>query len=126
MAKLYKVSCTKRDGSRVKDQLYTAEFLSKIVSDMESWGCKDIEIREAEAEQKVWLAFGGGKKDNYYAVADNELDAASELINVKWKDECTIPQSIRFYSEIRKKLMDDNFPNGWFVIEVPFGRGTVI
>ena len=126
MARMYKVSCTRQDGTRVKDQLYTAEYLSKLVADMESWGCTNIEIREVDTQKKMYVGFGGGEKDNYYSVAETELDAASALINAIWKKECTIPQTCTFHYEIRKKLMDDNFPNGWFVIEVPMGEGTLI
>ena len=48
MAKQYVVSYTNKDGEKVTGQLYTAQFLSSIVANLEEWGCTDIEIREVQ------------------------------------------------------------------------------
>lgn len=53
MKKMYVLSYTRKDGERVTNQLYTAEFLSKIVTDIEEWEGKDICIVEYKDDREA-------------------------------------------------------------------------
>lgn len=46
MSKVYLISHTQKDGVRVTNQRYTAEFVSQRLKDLEEWGCYDIEVKE--------------------------------------------------------------------------------
>lgn len=41
----YLMSWTLADGTRVTDQVFTGETISKILAELESWGAKDIELK---------------------------------------------------------------------------------
>ena len=46
--KLYLVSYTTNNGDKVKDQLYTADHISKLLKDLEDWEATDIVIKSKE------------------------------------------------------------------------------
>ena len=46
--KLYLVSYTTNNGDKVKDQLYTADHISKLLKDLEDWGATDIVIKSKD------------------------------------------------------------------------------
>ena len=46
--KLYLVSYTTNNGDKVKDQLYTADHISKLLKDLEDWEATNIVIKSKE------------------------------------------------------------------------------
>lgn len=80
----------------------------------------------------MWLAIGYTNKDNYYAIGETAIDSVSALITARWNSDCSIKQSIHFnepvYNEnnLPTKMLNDNFPEGWSVTEIPVGTGKVI
>lgn len=46
--KVYKMSWTTKDGTRVENQLYTAEYITHQLLSLEEWGATNIEIKSVE------------------------------------------------------------------------------
>lgn len=45
----YEMSWTLKDGTRIENQIYTAENISKQLLTLESWGATDIVIKSINA-----------------------------------------------------------------------------
>lgn len=48
MKKKYEVSYKKKDGTKVNGQIYTAEWIAKVLADLEAWGATEIVIKSIE------------------------------------------------------------------------------
>ena len=40
----YRVSYVIKDGTRIENQIYTAEHITKLLLNLEAWGCTNIVI----------------------------------------------------------------------------------
>ena len=50
MSLKYLMSWTLKDGTRVENQLYTAEAISRQLAALEEWGATNIEIKSVKSE----------------------------------------------------------------------------
>lgn len=48
----YLMSWTLANGTRVTDQVFTGEAVSRILAELENWGAKDIELKLETAGEK--------------------------------------------------------------------------
>ena len=48
----YLMSWTLADGTRVINQVFTGEAVSRILAELEKWGAKDIELKLETAGEK--------------------------------------------------------------------------
>lgn len=53
----YSMEWTEKGGTRVKNQLFTAEYVSRKLQELEAWGCTNIRIisldgRDEDEERK--------------------------------------------------------------------------
>ena len=48
----YLMSWTLADGTRVTNQVFTGEAVSRILVELENWGAKDIELKLETAVEK--------------------------------------------------------------------------
>lgn len=91
----YELSYTQKDGARVSGQIYTAEHISSMLAELESWGATNIVIRSNPSGEmdkydivlkmidvRIADAERGIEKNKEYLTAELERDYTAEDIEV--------------------------------------------
>lgn len=48
----YEMSWTQKDGKRIEGQVYTAEYITQHLLNLEKWGATDIIIKSVQNQNK--------------------------------------------------------------------------
>lgn len=135
MSYKFKMSWTTKDGTRVADQIYTAEAVSGQLVQLESWEATDIKVEWIPPAPKVEVIYTGGGiwlackdiSETLYAVVGNDDDDYLNIYdrrgetpydNERWCCQ-NLVESLEaddlgkkyrgIYDELKKRLEEESF-----------------
>lgn len=84
----YRMSWTQKDGTKVKNQLYTAEHITDQLLRLESWGCTDITVEQVKELKTYYLEYRVNSDSYKYCtyITANSRDEAMEEFAEMEKD----------------------------------------